>query len=428
MSGASKTRKPVSYYIEWGYVKGRGFTLNFLAFGSMLFFYRIGSQLGAMTFGQDSPLIFWTRLLCVILAYYSIDWVLKVVLTDASTVAKQNAELFDVNGNKIETSERNNANIWKVAIAALCITTGISLASNFFVSSDLSGESHLLTYQSQLVSRMDADSTMKNKALSILNQSADKQTQLTANAIAQRSALIDAAVKAGSPSWRKDYQRHKNNPKAWFWTCKGCPSGYIAYRDGIKAAIEQGDKVLARASGYSELMAATLSPTLSPSMGKDSVLLELKTITQKLEGERKRKEWFTNITLFIITLAAALITFLLTWLLHKHRMVNGQLINDNPARFMMVSSDIVNRVKRLLSDILFTLTFNVHEILLEKGWLKSYTVEDTHITETLHATVRVHKSCLYCDTKLIGKRSDSKYCNDSCRANFHAEKRKKKIA
>ena len=196
----------------------------------------------------------------------------------------------------------------------------------------------------------------------------------------------------------------------------------------MKAAIAEGDKILTRASGYSQLMAVTLSPTLSPSIAKDSTLLELKAITQTLESERKRKELFTNVTLFIITLAAALITFLLTWLLRKHRMVNGQLINDNPARFMMVSSDIVNRIKRLLSDILFTLTFNVHEKLLENGWLKSYTVEDTHITETLHATVRGHKSCLYCDSKLIGKRSDSKYCNDSCRANFHAEKRKKRIA
>jgi len=428
MSGASKSRKPVSYYIEWGYVKGRGFTLNFLAFGSMLFFYRIGSQLGAMTFGHGSPLIFWVRLLCVILAYYSIDWVLKVVLTDASTVAKQNAELFDVNGNKIEVSERNAASIWKVAIAALCITTGISVASNFFVSSELSGDSHLLTYQSQLVSRMNTDSALINKALQILDQSADKQTQLTANATAQRSALIDAAIKNGSPSWRNDYYLHKNNSKAWFWTCKSCPSGYIAYREGIKVAIAEGDKILARASGYSELMAATLSPTLSPSMAKDSTLMELKTITQTLESERKHKERLTNIALLIITIASAIVTFLLTWLLRKHRIVNGQLVNDNPARFMMVTFDIFNRVKRLLSDILFTVTFNIHELLLEKGWLKSYTVEDTHVTESLHATVRVHKTCIHCDAKLIGKRSDSKYCNDTCRANFHAEKRKKKIA
>ena len=426
MSGQSKTRQPSSYYIEWGYIKARGFTLTFLALGTMLVFYRIGTYLGETTFNGSLKAVFILRVLCVGIAYYSVDWVLKIVLTDASTVAKPSANVIDISGNKIKSGDKDSRHVWKVAIAALLITTSISLVSTFFVSDDLSGKSHLLTYQNQLLSRIALDTALKQQALSIISGAGDKQTSMQAHALQEYKRLVGVAVDATkNKSWKNDYYLYKDRPKTWFWTCKKCPSGYKAYRNTIKAAMEQGNALINAANGYSHTITATLSPTLSYSATQDSALIELKNITATLEKRRQSKQTTLNIVLFSMTLAGAFMSLLVTWLLKKHREHYGQLIPDNPIRFMLITTDIMNRVRKVLSDILYSITFYQHERMVKHGFVKTYTLEDTHITDDLHATVHIEKRCVYCEKKLINKRSDAKYCDDQCRMNYHTAKRAK---
>lgn len=426
MTGTSRIRKPPSYYVEWGYVKGRGFTLNFLALGSMLAFYRVGNSVGLMTFPHSSWLIFATQLAFVALAYYAVDWVLKIVLTDASTVVRQSADLYDINGNKINVIDRNVRYIWQVGISALLITTSISIVSNWFVSHDLSGQSHLLLYQEQLLQKMAIDTTLKKQALQLLSEAGDKEATILAQAMNERKHLIKKAIdNTESASYKRDYYVHQHNPKAWFWTCQQCPIRYQEYRDNIKEAIEKGDALVAQASGYTETITASLSPTLSTQITQDSALIALKETTEILEQERQDKESYLNLILLVMTLAGAIISLLLTYLLRKHREVNGQLINDNPTRFLMITSDILNRIRKVFSDILYTVTFHLHEKAIRKGWIVTYTVEDGNITEELHTTVHQQKRCLKCNARLINKRSDAKFCNDECRTSYHAERKRR---
>ena len=183
--------------------------------------------------------------------------------------------------------------------------------------------------------------------------------------------------------------------------------------------------MIASANGYSQNITATLSPTLSYSATQDSALIELRKTTAALEERRQSKQDTLNIVLMAMTIAGALMSLLVTWLLKKHREHYGQLIPDNPIRFLLVTTDIMNRIRKVLSDILYSITFYQHERMVRNGFVKTYTLEDTHITDELHATVHIQKRCLFCEKKLIGKRSDAKYCDDKCRMNYHTAKRAK---
>jgi len=428
MAGEAKTNgKPVSYYIEWSYVQARGFVLNFLALGTMLMFYRIGSMIAERGF-PDIPFMLWIlRGVMVGIAYYAIDWGLKIVLTDASATAAPPSHIKDISGNKIEPDqERKSTYLWRVAIFAVSITTGISLTSNFFVSADLSGESHLPEYLQTLEREALRDSTMKMQAFLLLEAAPTLQSQMIKDARSEAHRLLREAVNSGTPSWKADYNAHKNNRKAWFWTCFDCPSKYKAYRNRIIAAIEEGESIISETGGYTQQITATLSPTLARDISQDSTTIEVKTAIYQLEAEREEKEKAINIVLMIMTIAGAMLALVLTWLLKKHREYNGQLINDNPARFLMVATDITNRMRRIFSDILYSLTFHQHERALNRGYLVSYTVEEQNVTASLHATVHHMKRCEWCDKSLRGKRSDAKYCDDDCRSKANAEKRAKR--
>ncbi|NQX78826.1 hypothetical protein [Gilvibacter sp.] len=424
MAGDSKPNgKPVAYYIEWSYVQARSFVLNFLALGTMLMFYRVGTMIAETGFPDLAFMLWIMRGVMVGVAYYAIDWGLKIILTDASATAAPPSHVKDISGNKIEPQKRQSGYLWRVAFFAVFITTGISLTSNFFVSADLSGESHLPQYLQTLERETLRDSTMKMQAFNLLEAAPALQSQMLREARSQAKALLTKAINSGSASWKRDYYAHRDKAEAWFWTCTACPREYKSYRGRIIAAIAEGEQIIAEAGGYTQSITASLSPTLSRELAQDSTMIEVKNAVYQLEAERKAREKTINIVLMIMTLAGAILALALTWLLKKHRLYNGQLINDNPARFLMVATDIGNRLRRLFSDVLYSLTFHQHERLLKHGWIISYTVEEQNVTASLHATVHNHKSCEWCDKRLIGKRSDAKYCSDDCRVKSNAEKR-----
>lgn len=427
MAGESKPNgKPVSYYIEWSYVQARSFVLNFLALGTMLMFYRIGTILAERTFPDISSMRLLIQIFMIATAYYAIDWGLKIILTDASATAAPPSSVKDISGNKIEVKAQKGIYLWRIAIFAALITTGISLTSNLFVSADLSGRSYLPEYVTILKQETRRDSVMKANAFALLSKAPEVQSQMIREANKEARQLLTEAINSGTPSWKRDYFTHKDNRKAWFWTCTSCPSEYKSYRNRIITAIEEGKEIKAKAGGYTQDITATLSPTLSHDVASDSTVVKMEAATYQLEQERKSREKAINIVLMIMTIAGAILALILTWLLKKHREINGQLINDNPARFLMVATDIFNRIRRLCSDILYSLTFHQHEKLLNRGTLISYTVEEQNATASLHATVHNVKRCQWCDKPLRGKRSDAKYCDDHCRGKANAEKRIKR--
>lgn len=427
MAGESKPNgKPTSYYIEWSYVQARSFVLNFLALGTMLMFYRIGSLIAEQAFTNSSLMLWVMRLSMVSIAYYAIDWGLKIVLTDTSSTAAPPSSVRDISGNKVEAKERNTNHLWKVAILAVCITTGVSLTSNIFVSSDISGRSHLPAYLQTVEREAMRDSVMKMQAFSLLQTAPETEGKMLSNARKQATELLNTAVNSGTASWKKDYYSHRNNQKAWFWTCSNCAKGYKDYRNRIITAMREGDEIIAGASGYMQSITASLSPTLSRELGKDSTMIDVRATVMQMEAERQSRKRTINLVLMMMTIAGAILALVLTWLLKKHREFYGQLINDNPARFLMVATDISNRARRIFSDVLYSLTFHQHERALSRGYIVSYTVEEQNVTADLHATVHSAKRCQWCDKTLRGKRSDAKYCDDECRSQGNAAKRQKK--
>lgn len=427
MAGQSKPNgKPASYYIEWSYVQARSFVLNFLALGTMLMFYRIGGLIAEQAFPDLYAMLWVMRLSMVSIAYYAIDWGLKIVLTDTSSTAAPPSLVRDISGNRVEPKERKTNHLWRVAILAVCITTGVSLTSNFFVSADMSGESHLPAYLQTIERETMRDSVMKMQAFSLLETAPKTEGEMLSNASKQARELLKMAINSGSASWKRDYYKHRDNRKAWFWTCTGCAKGYKDYRGRIITAIQDGEEIVAGAGGYTQSIAATLSPTLSRELGKDSTMLDVKAAVMQMEQERHSRKSIINLVLMMMTIAGAILALVLTWLLKKHREFYGQLINDNPARFLMVATDISNRARRIFSDILYSLTFHQHERALNRGYIVSYTVEEQNVTASLHATVQGRKRCEWCEKVLRGKRSDAKYCDDDCRSQGNAAKRTSK--
>jgi hypothetical protein len=427
MAGESKPNgKPSSYYIEWSYVQARSFVLNFLALGTMLMFYRIGSLIAEQAFPGLQAMLWIMRLLMVSVAYYAIDWGLKIILTDTSSTAAPPSSVRDISGNRVEPKERKTKHLWRVAILAVCITTGVSLTSNFFVSADMSGKSHLPAYLQTIERETMRDSVMKMQAFSLLQTAPDVESKMLSNARKQARELLNTAINSGSASWKSDYYKHRDNRKAWFWTCKNCAKGYKDYRGRIITAIQEGGAIVTGAGGYIQNITASLSPTLSRKMGRDSTMLDVRATVMQMEQERNTRKRTINLVLMMMTIAGAILALVLTWLLKKHREFYGQLINDNPARFLMVATDISNRTRRIFSDVLYSLTFHQHERALNRGYIVSYTVEEQNVTASLHATVHSRKRCEWCDKTLRGKRSDAKYCDDECRSQGNAAKRQKK--
>lgn len=427
MAGESKPNgKPASYYIEWSYVQARSFVLNFLALGTMLMFYRIGSMIAELSFPDLAFMAWVLRVVMVSIAYYAIDWGLKIVLTDASTTAPPPSHVKDISGNKIEPKERNPVYLWRIALFAVAVTTGVSLTSNFFVSADLSGESHLPDYLERLERESLRDSTMKMEAFNLLESAPDVENQMITTARNKAKELISTAINSGSASWKRDYYAHRDNAKAWFWTCRDCPQEYKNYRNRISNAVKEAETIISQAGGYTASITESLSPTLSHDINQDSSVLDMRSAVYQLEEERKDRRSSINLVLMLMTVAGAVLALLLTWLLKKHRQHNGQLINDNPARFLMVTTDIFNRLRRIFSDVLYSLTFHQHERALRRGYLVSYTVEEQNVTASLHATVHHIKRCQWCEKALRGKRSDAKYCDDECRSKANADKRSKR--
>ena len=410
-----------AYYQEWAFVYGRKFLLSVLAFGSVLVTHMIGAHIGKLLFPTLPLLQLLTKIFFVAMGWAAIDWVLANALASASHVDEEEE---NKDGEKKKYSKRP---VWVFALVALASTLALSLVSNYFISNQLAGETHLSGFNQMVAKSMAQDSSLKSQAFAILKDAPKTQNKLVTEALAQKGRLMGVAIKKGSESWKKDYQRGRNNPKAFFWTCRRCPQRYKDYRNGILNAIEEGDKILAVARNHQSNLQASLSPTLSYQLSNDSLLLAVKKNTEQLEHERKERESQINIILLCMTLGCGILSLILTYVLREHRRKYGQQVIENNARFFMLIFDVFSRFGNGLLDIGYTLIVQPFNYFQRKGWLKRYQLSANRLTDkppAIALTVTdndrtVKRLCLNCRTDISHKRKGAKYCGDSCRMEYH---------
>lgn len=423
MQFQNKTQES-AYNQEWAYVQGRKFLLILLALGSLLVTFRIGGYVGNLIFPASPTGFFIIRLAFVALGYAGIDWVLANALASASSVAPTDVVVIDEDtGKKVpQDSDRRKRSVWAFALAALFTTIGLSVASNFFVSSEMAGESHLMYFNAQVAGAMRNDSLMKIRAFDALEKAGDEERQRIDLAKAEQKRLLNTAIASGSESWQQDYQKHKGNMRAWFWTCADCPREYQRYRERIRDAMSEGDQLLKEARGYTQSVQAALSPTLSYQMSNDSMLLTVQQNVTELELERKSREAKLNIILLVLTIGAGLLSLILTWVLKEHRKDHGQLVLEDHVRPVMVAMDMTNRLGSSLSDLVYTIIAQPFNGLKRKGYIKTYQLQANRETDSTHGSVTngsEERLCLNCGTDISHKRSDAKFCGDSCRMEYH---------
>lgn len=401
-----------AYKQEWSYVKGRGFILNLLAIGSLVVTFRLGGFIGNMVSSNNST-IFCVRAIFMWLAYMAVDWVLKNSLAAASNVEKG------------ENSSPPPKSVIRFATAALFTTLGLSIASNPFISTELAGDSYLPQFNQEIVAAIQRDSSLKTQAFSAIKEAGKEQDKKIKASYHQKKVLVKEAVAQGSVSWQRDYRLHKNNLKAWFWTCKNCPSGYKSYRENIRAAILEGDKLIANAQSYSSAIQTTLSPTLSYNVSQDTFLHTMRDNVVKLEKERKTAQKRLNSILLVMTLMFGGLSVGLTIVLRDHRKRHGQQVSDSNMRMTMVVLDMSSRLGEMVTDVIYTIVLQPFNYLKRKRWIKSYPATTIRYNATVttnnyaNLETKIVRTCDKCQTDISHKRSDARFCSDTCRMRWH---------
>ena len=409
-----------AYYQEWAFVYGRKFLLSVLALGSILVTHMIGAHIGKLLFPTLPLLQLLTKIFFVAMGWAAIDWVLANALASASNVDEEE-------GKDGENKKYSKRPVWVFALVALASTLALSLVSNYFISNQLAGKTHLSGFNQMVAKSMAQDSSLKSQAFAILQDAPKTQNKLITGALAEKGRLIAAAVNKGSESWKKDYQRGRNNPEAFFWKCRRCPQRYKDYRNGILAAIEEGDKIVSTARNHQSNLQASLSPTLSYQLSNDSLLLAVKKNTDQLEQERKERESQINTILLCMTLGCGILSLILTYVLREHRRKYGQQVIENNARMFMLIFDVFSRLGNGLLDIGYTVIVQPFNWLQRKGWLKRYRLSPNRLTDKPETVTDIvtdkdltdKRLCLNCSTDISHKRKGAKYCSDSCRMEHH---------
>jgi len=409
-----------AYYQEWAFVYGRKFLLSVLALGSILVTHMIGAHIGKLLFPTLPLLQLLTKIFFVAMGWAAIDWVLANALASASNVDEEE-------GKDGENKKYSKRPVWVFALVALASTLALSLVSNYFISNQLAGKTHLSGFNQMVAKSMAQDSSLKSQAFAILQDAPKTQNKLITGALAEKGRLIAAAVNKGSESWKKDYQRGRNNSEAFFWKCRRCPQRYKDYRNGILAAIEEGDKIVSTARNHQSNLQASLSPTLSYQLSNDSLLLAVKKNTDQLEQERKERESQINTILLCMTLGCGILSLILTYVLREHRRKYGQQVIENNARMFMLIFDVFSRLGNGLLDIGYTLIVQPFNWLQRKGWLKRYRLSPNRLTDKPETVTNIvtdndltdKRLCLNCSTDISHKRKGAKYCSDSCRMEHH---------
>lgn len=477
------------YYTEWGYVRGRQFLQILMATGTILAMNLIGGQIGTLM----APEVFIVEIVCRIVfmafGYFGIDWALANSLSSWSTVEKEEEEeeeeeeqvqavedgvhtpLYHEDGKPVEPDikkiqemkakqkekERREAQKAKellksrfqiaYALLSLVSSVGLSLVANSFISADISGESHLSSYNERVDSMMNQQTRLKFKALELLQKAPEEQKTIARDAQKRAKAIIDKVLAEGSENWRATYYSQHKNKNSWLWTCMDCAKSFRNWRDKVKQAIQEAEQISSSGQNHIATMTATLSPTLSYSLEKDSSLLSLKENVLVLEEERKERRFLVNQILLWLTVCSGILAFFSTFICRLHRKAHGQQVPENHVVLIMYISDVISRIGGSILNLLYTICSAPYRGFIYLGLVSEYQLRAEKEAELMgvkafhisgkelpnvphphgiavnveHGSVlhtdrppNAHE-CLVCYTDISHRRSDAKYCSDECR-------------
>jgi hypothetical protein len=362
----SNAEMPAPAKIEFAYYTGRNIMLMIVAITSVIVTFRLG---GFVAEAYDLPT--WANYLIRNFAVF-LGFGFDLILITA------------LGGISMPSSKSKMA--WMLAILALIVTLVLSLCSNWFFSEDSGGESNFKTYQEALISKMQQDSINKSKALDMVSAAGEEESKRIKNANSEATTLLDQAIKKGSQRWQDDYRKAMDNERAWFWVCQQCPAEYKAYRDGIKAAKQQGQEVKQSAYGYSQQIASMVAPTLSANVSSDSSMVELKMTTINLEDERKRKSGLMFWILTALTVGAAIMAMVLSVVLRDHRQEHGQYFHEDHIEMFVIIFDLLGTIKHMVLDLLQNLLVRPYNALVGWGLIEQYEATNTRWSPVAQGT------------------------------------------
>lgn len=348
---------PAAAKIEYAYSFALKVMVTITAITSMLVTYRLGG-LVAELFGASTAMGYILRNFFVFLGL-GFD---LIVMNALGAISLPNSR------SKV---------VWALAIVALLVTLVLSVVSGRFFSEETSGPSHYNVYQAKLLSAMQQDSSMKAEALHIVAASGEEERLRIEQANERAADLLQQAVAKGSAHWQQDYQKAKHNSDAWFWVCTKCDPKYRAYRDGIKAAIDEGNSLKAGATGYSSKIAEMVSPTLSSSVSQDSSILKLEQATHVLEEERKRRAGQLFLILAAFSVGGGLMAILLAVVLKHHRKEHGQFIEEDHIGPILLLFDLFSKARQILLDVIQSVVFRPYQKLVAWNVIQTYSQSNT---------------------------------------------------
>jgi len=144
-----------------------------------------------------------------------------------------------------------------------------------------------------------------------------------------------------------------------------------------------------------------------------------------MEKERKTAQKRLNIVLLVMTLMFGGLSVGLTIVLRDHRKRHGHQVPDNNVRLAMIILDMSNRLGEMITDVVYTIVLQPFNYLKRKRWIKSYQVTEKRYNATVvtgnnaNGENKEERICQQCQTDISHKRSDAKFCSDSCRMKFH---------
>lgn len=361
----------------------------------------------------------------VLLLYFCIDWVLKIILTELSRAGHEGTTVKDIYGQTITIKRTDTAFLWRIAGIALLITTAISITSNFMVADQLSGDSPYQAYQQQILASLSLNDKASNQAIETLHHISTDTALMD-----KRERIIYTAIHSEEhQSWINDYENAKGNMKAWFWTCTQCPKGYKAYRNRILKAMQEADALEEEATSTSITLTQNIAQTLE-GVSDTTMLSKLETVSGLLNEDKENKEWLINAILLAMTLGGAVLSVILTKLLKKHREANGQLVNDNPATMLMAFTGLFKqRPSPTIQEIHAPTETETPGIISEAteenptSILKNPTALHEEVEKPTNKRICQLEGCEN-DLDKLGLRADARYCCKEHRYKANAEKRK----
>lgn len=408
---------------EKGYIIGRQASLIMLALGTSIAMFRLGGYIGDEAFPESNLVIFIIRLLLVGLGFFGVDFIAQNALSSASDITSQpDVVLKDKNGSTIHTVNEDLAKrILNFGVLALVATILISTFSNYFVSSDLIGSSKLGLINDRIDLLTRQDSITKLKAFELIENAGAEESSRVNEAIEAAQDSLKVAIDSGSAHWQEDYRKHKDNPEAWFWVCTKCAKEYQAYRKRILRAIEQGNKKILSARGYSEDVRSSLSPTLSYSLTNDTTLHIYSQNIMAIENERKARGSTLFWLMTVFTIICGIISYAITIMLRDHRLHFGQFILEDHVTPIEQAIDMLIKVVVAIRDLFYTILSAPYKYMKDNNWIRAYELEVSGGALTVNQG-RVCKND-NCGNSIEHKSRNAKFCSDDCRNEWHNNSR-----